>query len=97
MTPGLGAETIGDRVRELLGERATTIEDLSILSETPASELPPRAIERIGLQPGQVNLLVRVALRHPTETLTDHAANVLRDDIYRVLHEGMVHQWAVSV
>ena len=97
VTPGLDAETIGDRVRQSLGDRATMIEDLSILSETPGSDLPPRAIERIGLQLGQVNLLVRVVLRHPTETLTDNAANVLRDEVYRALHEGTVHQWAVSV
>lgn len=95
--PGLDPETIGDKVRESLGDRAVMIEDLSILSETPASDLPPQAIERIGLQPGQVNLLVRLVLRHPTETLTDHAANVLRDDVYRVLHEGTVHQWALEV
>lgn len=97
VTPGLDAETIGDRVREELGDRAMMIEDLSILSETPAADLPPQAIERIGIRAGQVNLLVRLVLRHPTETLTDHAANVLRDDVYRVLHEGTVHQWAAAV
>jgi phenylalanyl-tRNA synthetase alpha chain len=44
-----------------------------------------------------VNLLVRLVLRHPTETLTDAAANTLRDDIYALLHEGSVHQWASRV
>jgi phenylalanyl-tRNA synthetase alpha chain len=94
VTPGTDAESIGDRVREHLGERAAAIEDLQVLSETPMDELPPQAIERIGIRPGQVNLLVRLVLRHPTETLTDHAANLLRDDVYAVLHEGSVHQWA---
>jgi phenylalanyl-tRNA synthetase alpha chain len=94
VTPGTDAESIGDRVREHLGERAAAIEDLQVLSETPMDELPPQAIERIGIRPGQVNLLVRLVLRHPTETLTDHAANMLRDEVYAVLHEGSVHQWA---
>jgi phenylalanyl-tRNA synthetase alpha chain len=94
VTPGADAESIGDRVREQLGERAAAVEDLQVLSETPLDQLPPRAIERIGIQPGQVNLLVRLVLRHPTQTLRDHAANVLRDDVYAVLHEGSVHQWA---
>jgi phenylalanyl-tRNA synthetase alpha chain len=94
VSPGTDAESIGDRVREHLGERAAAIEDLQVLSETPMADLPPQAIERIGIQPGQVNLLVRLVLRHPTETLTDHAANQLRDEVYAVLHEGSVHQWA---
>jgi phenylalanyl-tRNA synthetase alpha chain len=81
-------------VREHLGERAASIEDLQVLAETPMKDLPPRAVERIGIRPGQVNLLVRLVLRHPTETLTDHAANVLRDEVYAVLHQGSVHQWA---
>ena len=94
VTPGSDAEAIGDRVREHLGERAAFIEDLQVLSETRMEQLPPQAVERIGIQPGQVNLLVRLVLRHPTETLTDHAANMLRDEVYAVLHEGSVHQWA---
>jgi phenylalanyl-tRNA synthetase alpha chain len=94
VAPGTDAESIGDSVREHLGERAASIEDLQVLSETPMEDLPPRAVERIGIHAGQVNLLVRLVLRHPTETLTDHAANLLRDDVYAVLHEGSVHQWA---
>lgn len=81
------AETLGDRVREVLGERALAIEDLAVLSETPMEQLPARAVERIGIQPGQVNLLVRMALRHPTRTLTDHVANLLRDEVYAHLHK----------
>lgn len=92
--PGADAESLGDRVREHLGERAAAIEALQVLCETPMEELPQQAIERIGLQPGQVNLLVRLVLRHPTETLTDGIANLLRDEVYAVLHEGRVHQWA---
>jgi phenylalanyl-tRNA synthetase alpha chain len=92
--PGIDAETIGDRVRQLLGERAVAVEDLAVVSETPMEALPPQAVQRIGIQPGQVNLLVRLVLRHPTRTLTDSDANLLRDEVYAELHAGTVHQWA---
>jgi phenylalanyl-tRNA synthetase alpha chain len=92
--PGMDAETIGDRVREALGERAVAVEDLAVISETPMELLPPQAAARIGIRTGQVNLLVRMVLRHPTRTLTDAAANVLRDEVYALLHEGEVFQWA---
>ena len=69
-------------------------EDLALLSDTPMDRLPPQAQERIGIQPGQVNLLVRLVLRHPTRTLTDQEANLLRDEVYARLHEGTVQQWA---
>jgi phenylalanyl-tRNA synthetase alpha chain len=89
------AEELGDRVRSALGERSNTVEAITVLSDTPRDELPPQAAARIGLQPDQKNLLVRVVLRHPTRTLSDGEANELRDVIYAALHEGNVHQWAV--
>ena len=93
VAPGTDAETLGDRVREVLGDRAVAVEDLAILSETPMRDLPQAAVERIGIQPGQTNLLVRLVLRHPTHTLTNAAANLLRDEVYAALHAGTVHQW----
>jgi phenylalanyl-tRNA synthetase alpha chain len=44
--PGMDAETIGDRVREALGERAVAVEDLAVISETPMErprQISPRA------------------------------------------------------
>jgi phenylalanyl-tRNA synthetase alpha chain len=37
---------------------------------------------------GQENLLVRVVVRHPTRSVSRAEANLLRDRIYRALHEG---------
>ena len=90
------AEELGDRVRTTLADGSEGVEAVTVLSETPGDELPPQAVERLGLQPGQKNVLVRVVLRHPTRTLTDAEANDLRDRIYAAIHEGAKHQWASS-
>jgi phenylalanyl-tRNA synthetase alpha chain len=91
---GTDAETIGDRVRQVPGAEA--VEQLSVLAETPVDALPPAAVHRLGARSGQVNLLLRVVLRHPERTLTDADANALRDRIYAALHEGAAHEWAVG-
>jgi len=88
------AEALGDRVRAALGERAAAVEDVAIVSATPYDALPAAARARIGLAPGQRNLLVRVVLRDLERTLTAAEANDLRDRIYRALHRGAAHQWA---
>jgi len=64
------------------------------VAETPGERLPPQAIDRIGLLPGQKNVLLRLVLRHPTRTLTAAEANCLRDRVYAAVHEGSAHQWA---
>jgi phenylalanyl-tRNA synthetase alpha chain len=87
-------ETLGDRVRDALGNAANVVEEVRILSATSYQQLPSTAIERLGARPGQVNLLVRVVLRDLDKTLTSQAANVLRDRIYWALHQGTEHQWA---
>jgi phenylalanyl-tRNA synthetase alpha chain len=89
---GTDAETIGDLVRQVPGGEA--VEQLTVLAETPVAALPPAAVDRLGARPWQVNLLLRVVLRHPERTLTDAEANALRDRIYAALHEGATHQWA---
>ena len=88
------AELLGDRVREALGARARDVEALEILAETPGAALPPSARERLGLQPGQKNLLVRLVLRAVGRTLTDSEANELRDEVYAAVHEGTRGEWA---
>ena len=82
------AEELGDRVRVALGEDAQSVETIRVLSETPAAELPAPAIERLGLRPGQKNVLLEVVLRNLEQTLTDEDANKLRDRIYKSVHQG---------
>jgi phenylalanyl-tRNA synthetase alpha chain len=89
------AEELGDRIRRgLEGEALESVEEVTVLAETAVAALPAQAVARIGLRPGQKNVLVRVVLRHPTRTLLAAEGNRIRDDIYAVVHEGDVHQWA---
>ncbi|MGH9222693.1 MAG: hypothetical protein ACRD2W_02570 [Acidimicrobiales bacterium] len=81
------AEDLGDRVREALGpDAAEAVEEVAVLSETAYDAVPAQARARLGLVPGQKNLLVRIVLRPLTRTLTDAEANAMRDDIYAALH-----------
>jgi phenylalanyl-tRNA synthetase alpha chain len=88
------AEDLGDRVRAALGSRAGAVEAVSIVSATAYDELPAIARARIGMVPGQKNVLVRVVLRDLERTLTHAEANELRDAIYGAIHQGDAHQWA---
>lgn len=87
------AEDIGDRIRAHLGDDAAVVESVTVLSSTPAVDLPAVAAERLGIAPGQYNLLVRVVLRALDRTLTRAECDVLRDRIYEALHRGTRAYW----
>lgn len=93
---GRTQEELGDRVRAALGPRAEQIEAVEVLSETPGSALPDVAAARLGLRPGQKNVLVRLTIRDLERTLTHAEANELRDAVYVALHEGSVWTWAAA-
>lgn len=88
------AEALGDRVRSALGPDGDAVETVEVCSITSYDDLPAPARERLGIRPGQSNVLVRMVLRALDRTLTDGAANELRDRVYAQLHEGAVGQWA---
>lgn len=87
-------ETLGDEIRSALGDRSDSLEEIAILSETGWRELPASARERMGISESQKNALLRLVIRHPTETLTREEANTLRDAVYRVIHKGRNSEWA---
>ncbi|NVB82532.1 MAG: hypothetical protein HOV81_29400 [Kofleriaceae bacterium] len=87
-------EQLGDQVRAALGARAELVEAVEILSETPHEALPAAAVERLGIAPGQLNVLVRVTLRALDRTLTHDECNALRDAIYDAIHRGTAHHYA---
>jgi phenylalanyl-tRNA synthetase alpha chain len=95
--PGWTDEDLGDRVRDALGAEASEwVEEVALISRTPASDLPAAARSRLGIADGQENLLVRVVLRHPTRSLAKPEANALRDRIYAALHQGCGGQQRVT-
>ena len=81
-------ETLGDRIRDALGDDESCVEEVRVLSATAYERLPASAVRRLGARPGQKNLLVRVVLRDLEKTLTNEAANSLRDRIYLAIHQG---------
>ena len=85
-------ELLGDRARTALGVEAEVLAALEIRAVTPASGLPPDAVERLQLTPGQVNVLLRLVLQPLDRTLTDREANLLRDRVYLALHRGRVRE-----
>lgn len=87
-------EELGDRVRQALGERVESLESVEVLSETEYDAMPAVARQRIGMEPGQKNVLVRIVIRDLARTLTSAEANRLRDAVYASLHEGRAWQWA---
>jgi phenylalanyl-tRNA synthetase alpha chain len=87
------AEGLGDRVRDALGDDADAVEEVTVRSETPYGDLPSSAVNRMGMVPGQKNVLLRVVLRPLGRTLTDSDANQLRDRIYAAVHRGGRHEW----
>lgn len=90
------AQTLGDQVRDTLGQDAEAIEDVTILSSTLCSDLPEAAVARLGARPDQHNLLIRVVMRRLDRSITDSEANELRDRIYAGLHAGDRHLWAAT-
>lgn len=93
VTESTNEEDLGDKVREALGDKVDWVEEVAVLSETPRADLPSQAIDRIGLQEGQKNMLVRIVLRHPVRPLEVAEANRLRDQVYAAIHQGCAHQW----
>jgi len=86
-------EQLGDRVRAVLGDDASAVEEIEIRSETGYEDLPDSARKRMGLAPGQKNVLLRLVLRDLTRTLSTVEANTIRDRVYEALHEGAAHEW----
>jgi phenylalanyl-tRNA synthetase alpha chain len=81
-------EAIGDQVRDALGDQADLVESVTVIQRAIHDDVPPSARRRLGIAPGQDNLLIRVVLRAIDRTLTNAEANHLRDRIYAAVHQG---------
>jgi len=91
----LSEEDIGDRIRSYLKE-SESIECLQVISETDYDELPASAQQRMGMQPHQKNMLLKVVIRDMNTTLSAEKANDIRNKIYGLLHEGIRDEVALN-
>jgi len=83
-------EDVCEQVVKCLGEDAALLEEVALRSVTLYSDLPPIAHKRLGMVPGQSNLLIRVALRDMAGSIPRQKANDLLTRIYSSLHANEV-------
>ncbi|UVJ44359.1 hypothetical protein NVV94_01740 [Pseudomonas sp. LS1212] len=88
VTPGQSEEGLTEKMLIAAGERAPWIEEMFIKGRWSMDELPAQAIDRLGLLPGQENVLLRVVLRDCSRSITADEANDLYESIQYALHEG---------
>lgn len=88
VTPGLSEEALTEKMLLAAGDSAAWIEEMHIKGRWAMADLPVQAIERLGLLPGQENVLLRVVLRDCSRSITTLEANALYERIQSALHEG---------
>lgn len=88
VTPGLSEEVLTERMLQAAGDCADWIEEMQVKGRWELCDLPVQAIERLGLLPGQENVLLRVVLRDCSRSITTAEANTLYARIQLALHEG---------
>jgi phenylalanyl-tRNA synthetase alpha chain len=81
-------ELLGDRIRDVLGERSGWVENVELIQASDYAAVPEKARERLGMSPGQQNLLIRVTLRSLDSSISKEEANRIYDLVYSELHEG---------
>jgi phenylalanyl-tRNA synthetase alpha chain len=81
-------ELLGDRIRNVLGERAGWVENVELIQASDYASVPEKARERLGMCPGQQNLLIRVTLRSLDGSISKGEADWVYDLVYAELHEG---------
>lgn len=81
-------EDINEEIRQAMGDQAGVLESVEVLSETDYKDLPLPIRERLGIDPRQKNVLVRVTLRHLERSLTNEEANQLYQQVYAQINHG---------
>lgn len=90
-------EDVAELIRDSMGENVSTLEEVSVTSETPYDELPPQAIERLGIKKGQKNILARLVFRSLSHSMTKKEANTYRDMVYTYVDESGTGGYLSSV
>jgi len=85
---GYVEEDINEDIREALGDKVNVLESVEVLSETAYEKLPVIIRERLGCDPTQKNVLIRITLRHLERSLTNQEVNQIYSDIYGKINYG---------
>jgi len=88
VSPGQSEEALTEKMLLAAGEHSAWIEEMQVKGRWAFGDLPEQAIQRLGLLPGQENVLLRIVLRDASRSITTDEANQLYARIQRMLHEG---------
>lgn len=89
VTPGQSEEALTEKMLLAAGDYAVWIEEMQVKGRWAMTDLPIQAVERLGLLPGQENILLRIVLRDCSRSITTLEANALYDRVQSALHEGV--------
>ncbi len=81
-------EEVCEQIQSILGDKSSLVEEVLLVSKTDYELLPSVARERLRIQPGQDNWLLRVILRHPSKSIESKDANEVYKILYEQLHQG---------
>jgi phenylalanyl-tRNA synthetase alpha chain len=89
VTPGLSEEALTERLLRAAGDHASWVESLYVAGRWAYHEVQEAAAQRLGLLPGQENVLLRVELRDWGRSIPKAEANALYSRLQEALHEGI--------
>ena len=81
-------EDISQNIENAIGKWLAALESVQLLSETNYKDLPDTAKLKLGIKPGQKNVLVRITLRDLNRSITSQEANQIYNQIYSKVNEG---------
>lgn len=90
MAPAQSVESITEKIMAAAGNRADWIEQVVVKGRWAETALPEQAKQRLGLLPGQENVLLGIELRDCSRSITALEANELYEELQAALHEGAV-------
>lgn len=86
---GLSDEGVTEQVLACLDEGQDALgQDIAIVGRWPAASLAPIACHRLGMGPGQENVLLRLTWQAEDDSLARAQVNAWMRALYRRLHRG---------
>lgn len=82
-------ERLVEEVLDLMGDNAHRVQEIAIVSTTPAKDLPAIAQQRLGVKNlEQINLLIKIVWQDESQSLSRGEVNTWAHDLYKQLHQG---------